>query len=131
KLPDAANDTICKLFRHVAGAIVFCGSTTMIRSLSAAVHFCVKTNNALRRISSLRFIETVGPRKRTFFCDCSGSTVPIVAIAMTALIGFASLGTEVGVWYGVGGDMQGATDPPPLNPALAKKRPPAPPTTRA
>ena len=128
KLPDAANDTICKLFRHVAGAIVFCGSTTMIRSLSAAVHFCVKSNNALRRISSLRFIETVGLRKRTFFCDCSGSTVPIVAIAMTALIGFASLGTEVGVWYGVRRDMQGATDAAAYSAALAKNRPPGTPT---
>src|ERR1700737_3102170 len=124
KLPHAAKDTICKLFRHVAGAIVFCGSTTMIRSLSAAVHFCVKSNNALRRISSLRFIETVGLRKRTFFCDCSGSTVPIVAIAMTALIGFASLGTEVGVWYGVRRDMQGATDAAAYSAALAKNRPP-------
>jgi len=123
KLPHAANDTIWELFRLVTGTVVFCGPT-MICFLSELMQFLFKTTNALRRISSIHFFETAGTLNRSFVSDCSGATVPVVALSITALIGFAGLGTEVANWYSVRRDMQGATDAAAFSAALAKSRPP-------
>src|SRR4030081_954169 len=45
KLPHAANDTICELFRLVTGTVVFCGPT-MICFLSELTQFLFKSTRA-------------------------------------------------------------------------------------
>ena len=56
--------------------------------------------------------------------DRSGSVVPTVAISLTALLGLAALGTEVGTWYGTKRNMQGAADSAAYSAAIAKNLPP-------
>jgi Flp pilus assembly protein TadG len=56
--------------------------------------------------------------------DRSGSVVPVVAIALTVLLGLAALGTEVGTWYGTKRNMQGAADSAAYSAAIAKNVPP-------
>jgi len=56
--------------------------------------------------------------------DRSGSVVPMVAIAMTVLLGLTALGTEVGTWYGTKRNMQGAADSAAYSAAIAKNVPP-------
>ena len=56
--------------------------------------------------------------------DRSGSVVPMVAIALTVLLGLAALGTEVGTWYGTKRNMQNAADSAAYSAAIAKNVPP-------
>ena len=52
--------------------------------------------------------------------DCSGTVTVTVALALSALVGFAALGTEVAGWYVTKRTMQGAADSAAYSAALAK-----------
>jgi hypothetical protein len=47
---------------------------------------------------------------RRLVCDSGGASAVMVAFALPALIGFAGLGAETGLWYGMKGRNQSAAD---------------------
>ncbi len=47
---------------------------------------------------------------RCLLWDSRGVTLPLVAISLTALIGFAGLGVETGLWYTIKRQDQSAAD---------------------
>jgi hypothetical protein len=62
----------------------------------------------------MRSILSIPRRLRLCFArllgDPAGSTVVIIALALSAIVGFAGLGTEVASWYLIKRTMQGAAD---------------------
>jgi hypothetical protein len=52
--------------------------------------------------------------------DCAGTVTITVALALSALVGFAALATEVGGWYVTKRTMQGAADSSAYSAAMAK-----------
>lgn len=57
---------------------------------------------------------------RRFLSDTRGATATLVALSITALLGFAGAATETGVWYVAKRNMQGAADAAAFGAALAR-----------
>ena len=62
----------------------------------------------------MRSIISTLRRLRQYFArmlgDPTGSTAVIIALSLSAIVGFAGLGTETASWYFIKRSMQGAAD---------------------
>ena len=74
----------------------------------------------MRKVPRLHQASHAWPMRCGFVADCSGTTATIFGLSLSALVGFAGLGTEVGNWYFTKRAMQGAADSAAYSAALAK-----------
>jgi Flp pilus assembly protein TadG len=68
----------------------------------------------------LPFVRSIKRNIAQFAGDRAGAATVIIALTLTALVGFAALGTEVAGWYFIRRTMQGAADSAAFSAALAK-----------
>jgi Flp pilus assembly protein TadG len=61
------------------------------------------------RLETVMTVETA-PSSLWFLHDTRGATLPLLALAFSALIGFTGLGVETGLWYAVERQNQSAAD---------------------